>query len=194
MIEEREALAALMRATSVEPCDCHGAEGDDRCSACLVNDALPVLAAAVGRLEKIDGGAYIDAVGMAAKENARLRARLGRCLPLLQEFVDASTDHAGCQAADCFVCRCRAALAEPAGEDGGDTCADCGREYRVVYRVPNEIWAMIAPNKSTLGPYIEHQYGGILCVECAAGRARNLGLRLLFVAEPAGERKEEKDG
>ena len=61
-----------------------------------------------------------------------------------------------------------------------DTCDRCGRAYAVVYNVPNEVWAKIAPHKDTLGDYPEHQYGGMLCPDCANNEATKLGIRLCF--------------
>lgn len=64
----------------------------------------------------------------------------------------------------------------------GELCHDCGRRYRVVYRVPNEVWAAIAPGKASLGAYPEHMLGGLLCVDCADERARERGIYLYFEA------------
>ncbi len=68
-------------------------------------------------------------------------------------------------------------------ENNGDICDNCGKSYVVIYRVPNETWAKIAPDPATLGKHLEHQYGGLLCVDCANDRAFRLGVRLMFVAE-----------
>lgn len=65
----------------------------------------------------------------------------------------------------------------------GDRCDACGRTYSVIYRVPNAVWAAIAPHPETLGDHPEHYYGGMLCPDCAVGRAEEQGIRLLFVAE-----------
>jgi len=64
-----------------------------------------------------------------------------------------------------------------------DVCDNCKRQYSVVYRVPNEIWSKIAPNKETLGKFPEHQYGGLLCPDCASDAAAKAGFRLIFCAE-----------
>ena len=65
----------------------------------------------------------------------------------------------------------------------GDKCDDCGHIYKLIYRVPNNIWAKIAPKPKTLGEYTEHYFGGILCPECAARKALDIGITLHFVAE-----------
>ena len=64
-----------------------------------------------------------------------------------------------------------------------DICDDCGRDYFIIYRVPNHIWTKICPKPETLGDYIEHQFGGILCPDCAARKARDIGVTLYFNAE-----------
>ena len=68
-------------------------------------------------------------------------------------------------------------------ELNGDKCDDCGRIYKVIYRVPNSIWTKIAPTPETLGEYIEHQFGGILCPDCATQRALSIGITLHFEAK-----------
>jgi len=55
--------------------------------------------------------------------------------------------------------------------------------YKLIYRVPNNIWAKIAPKPKTLGEHTEHYFGGILCPECAAQRALDIGITLHFIAE-----------
>ncbi len=64
----------------------------------------------------------------------------------------------------------------------GDKCDDCGRKYFIIYRVPNHIWTKISPKPETLGDYIEHQFGGILCPDCATRKARDIGVTLYFDA------------
>lgn len=64
-----------------------------------------------------------------------------------------------------------------------EKCASCGRGYRIIYRVPDDIWARIAPDKDSLGDHPEHQGGGLLCPLCADERARELGIRLVFDAD-----------
>jgi hypothetical protein len=60
-----------------------------------------------------------------------------------------------------------AALTPAPVSDHGDQCDCCGRNYRTVYRVPNDLWAQIAPRPDTLGPHPEHQGGGLLCSDRA---------------------------
>lgn len=63
-----------------------------------------------------------------------------------------------------------------------ELCETCGRRYETVYRVPNDVWTKIAPRKDDLGPHPEHQYGGLLCPDCAAKAARDKGIELYFEA------------
>lgn len=65
-------------------------------------------------------------------------------------------------------------------DEGGERCQCCGNLYSTIYRVPNEVWAKIAPQPETLGPHIEHQFGGLLCISCADARAREMGIRLYW--------------
>ncbi|HSH41645.1 MAG TPA: hypothetical protein VK973_05910 [Arenicellales bacterium] len=65
-----------------------------------------------------------------------------------------------------------------------EKCQACGRFYDTVYRVPDDVWAQIAPREDTLGPYAEHQGGGLLCVDCAWTRAREKGITLYFEGTP----------
>lgn len=69
----------------------------------------------------------------------------------------------------------------PAGELGGDVCDGCGREYWVVFNVPSDVWAKIAPCPDTLDRF--NYRGGMLCPDCAATRAKGLGVHLVFTAE-----------
>lgn len=68
----------------------------------------------------------------------------------------------------------------------GEKCDACGRRYRAVYRVPNDVWAQIAPKKDELGEYPEHQFGGLLCVDCAWRAANEQGITLYFEGMPGG--------
>lgn len=61
-----------------------------------------------------------------------------------------------------------------------EICQRCNAEYSYVYRVPNWVWAKIAPNKENLGDYPEHQYGGLLCLPCAHHEAVEQGISLYF--------------
>lgn len=63
-----------------------------------------------------------------------------------------------------------------------ELCETCGRHYEIVYRVPNDVWTKITPRKDGLGPHPEHQYGGLLCPDCAAKAARDEGIELYFEA------------
>jgi len=67
--------------------------------------------------------------------------------------------------------------------ENGDTCDSCGRRFNVVYRVANTVWPQIAPHPETLGDYPEHQFGGILCPDCATEIAETKGIKLRFCAE-----------
>lgn len=70
-------------------------------------------------------------------------------------------------------------------EHEGDICDKCKRAYSCVHNVPNDVWAKIAPRPETLG---EHNYGGgLLCPDCAATAAKEIGVHLIF----AGEQWEE---
>lgn len=64
----------------------------------------------------------------------------------------------------------------------GDRCDKCHRHYTAVYSVPNDLWALIAPDKASLGEHIEHQGGGLLCPSCATDAAA-IGGRLLLVGQ-----------
>lgn len=66
--------------------------------------------------------------------------------------------------------------------ESGERCHDCGGFYATVYRVPDDVWAKIAPDKAALGEHEEHRYGGLLCLPCADRRAREKGIRLYFDA------------
>ena len=55
----------------------------------------------------------------------------------------------------------------------GEHCQICGKAYAMVYVVPNDIWAKITPKKGE---------SGLLCVECADYRARELGIKLYWEA------------
>lgn len=67
-------------------------------------------------------------------------------------------------------------------EQAGEQCHACGNRYTTIYRVPNEVWAKIAPNRETLGQHPEHQFGGLLCPACADRRASELGIILYWDA------------
>lgn len=47
-----------------------------------------------------------------------------------------------------------------------ELCDDCGRSYDIIYRVPDEVWAKIAPK-----PIEGFEEGGLLCPDCASLRA-----------------------
>ncbi len=53
-------------------------------------------------------------------------------------------------------------------------CQVCGKEYSIVYSVPNEIWDKITPKEG---------HAGLLCIECADKRAKELGIELYWSAE-----------
>lgn len=98
--------------------------------------------------------------------------------------------HNNCKGGECVSCEFERREAVEAGliapEDStGEVCGICNREYMVNYMVPNDLWPLIAPNKDTLGPHPEHQGGGLLCPDCAHQKARELGITLLFTAQPA---------
>lgn len=63
-----------------------------------------------------------------------------------------------------------------------DKCDDCGREYFVIYNVPSSLWKKIAPKPETLLGSQDYYYGGILCPDCAARKARDIGVTLHFIA------------
>lgn len=71
---------------------------------------------------------------------------------------------------------------ETASDMTGEKCNDCGRRYRTVYRIPDNVWSKVAPDKAGLGPHAEHQFGGLLCIDCASDRARSQGIHLYFEA------------
>ncbi len=77
-----------------------------------------------------------------------------------------------------------AALTTPKPEAVGDQCDKCHRRYTAVYNVPNDLWTKIAPKPETLGDYPEHQYGGLLCPDCATNAAKALGVELVLVTQP----------
>lgn len=60
--------------------------------------------------------------------------------------------------------------------DEGMRCHDCGRSYSYVYRVPDDVWEQIAPVSDTVGIDL----GGLLCIDCADRRARDLGIMLYY--------------
>lgn len=76
------------------------------------------------------------------------------------------------------------ALTTPKPEAVGDQCDKCHRRYTAVYNVPNDLWAKIAPKPETLGDYPEHQYGGLLCPDCATDAAKALGVNLVLASQP----------
>ncbi len=53
-------------------------------------------------------------------------------------------------------------------------CQDCGKEFSVVYDVPDKVWKKITPKKGE---------GGILCIKCADKRAKKLGINLFWTAK-----------
>lgn len=63
-----------------------------------------------------------------------------------------------------------------------EQCQRCKNQYETIYRVPNDVWANIAPNPEELGPYEEHQFGGLLCMGCADATARERGVTLYWEA------------
>lgn len=73
----------------------------------------------------------------------------------------------------------------------GETCDACGRRYLVIYRVPNDVWSLIAPKQDELGEHLEHQFGGLLCVDCAWTRARELGITLYFAGAARDQEPEQ---
>lgn len=62
------------------------------------------------------------------------------------------------------------------GDDCGEHCHVCGRGYRYVYRVPDNVWRQIAPVLQTS----DMDLNGLLCIDCAAARAREIGIELYF--------------
>lgn len=75
----------------------------------------------------------------------------------------------------------RASITNTTTEDG-DICDGCATAYRSVFRVPNEVWSQIAPKPDSLAEYIEHQYGGLLCLNCADNAALKAGITLVWEA------------
>lgn len=73
-----------------------------------------------------------------------------------------------------------------------EICETCYQPYETVYRVPNGVWARIAPRKDDLGPYPEHQYGGLLCPDCATKAARGEGIDLFFEASQSDWAENER--
>lgn len=67
----------------------------------------------------------------------------------------------------------------------GEKCDCCGKIYHTIYRVDNDIWAKIAPKKGLLGEHPEHQFGGLLCVDCASKEAGAIGITLRFNGQVA---------
>lgn len=65
----------------------------------------------------------------------------------------------------------------------GEVCDSCGRSYEITYRVPDDIWLKIAPKPEAMGDHPEHALGGLLCPDCAASRAKGLGVNLRFNAD-----------
>jgi len=55
-----------------------------------------------------------------------------------------------------------------------ETCQSCGRQYRTVYRVPDELWRQVT--KKTKG-------GGLLCPTCFDNAARQQGIELFWSAQ-----------
>ena len=53
-------------------------------------------------------------------------------------------------------------------------CQICGKGYLTIYHVPDEIWRKITPKKNE---------AGLLCIECADHRARELGIELYWYAK-----------
>src|SRR5690606_40463702 len=76
---------------------------------------------------------------------------------------------------------------------GGEQCHDCGGFYQTVYRVPDDVWTKIAPDKAALGEHTEHRYGGLLCLPCAVRRAREQGIHLYFDASAGDWRTPPED-
>ena len=58
-----------------------------------------------------------------------------------------------------------------------ETCQSCGRQYHTVYRVPDEVWAVISPK-----PVEGNGGGGLLCPACCEMRARAAGITLFWEA------------
>ena len=56
-------------------------------------------------------------------------------------------------------------------------CQACGKEYLIVYSVPDEVWERITPKKDE---------AGLLCVECANQRAWGVGISLYWSAGIGG--------
>jgi len=72
-----------------------------------------------------------------------------------------------------------------------ERCQCCEMMYATVYRVPNDVWAKIAPQPEQLGEYPEHQFGGLLCISCADARARGAGI-ILYWDSTAGDWRENE--
>ena len=75
-----------------------------------------------------------------------------------------------------------AAIASLTTTEDGDICDGCDNAYKSVFRVPDEVWSQIAPKPDSLGEHIEHQYGGLLCLNCADNAARKAGITLVWEA------------
>lgn len=63
-----------------------------------------------------------------------------------------------------------------------ETCDVCGFQYEAIYRVPNDVWVKICPQRQI--DYRDAPGGGLLCMECAWKRARDAGVTLYFDAHP----------
>ena len=71
----------------------------------------------------------------------------------------------------------------------GEQCDVCGRYYRLLYKVPNDVWSFISPTGKK---------EGYLCPGCADFRARKAGIELLFEAyvrehRNVGERRKSRE-
>lgn len=67
----------------------------------------------------------------------------------------------------------------------GETCDLCGRDYEVNYMVPDDVWKLVAPKD--IGKYSEHLFGGLLCPDCAARKAKEHGIDLVFEGKRSWE-------
>ena len=66
---------------------------------------------------------------------------------------------------------------EPPYPHDGEYGQRCGRVYDNVYRVPDDVWAKIAPS-----PVDGWKAGGLLCPPCAERRAHEAGINLWWEA------------
>jgi len=55
----------------------------------------------------------------------------------------------------------------------GERCQRCGVLYRVVYRVPDDVWLLVGPKAGE---------DGLLCLACVAEAAEQAGIPLFWEA------------